>query len=358
MSHVRARERPAAGEEVVLSLADPERLLRRVRLVQELWRPRVGPKFVRVDGRTVWQLPLRLPDVDRMEYKLELTRADGAVEIECDPGNPLRAPGPFGAKSVLELPAYRQPAWLLFEPPAGRTKTLEIPSRTLGATVALTIWSPPGIRWDRPLPLLVVHDGVEYREYSQLVQFFEAGRAAGDLPFFRAALLHPLRRNRDYSASVRYARALAHEILPRLERHAPTAGGRRPRAGMGTSLGALAMLHAHRTHPDAFGGLFLQSGSFFRQRYDRHEVDFPHFSRISRFVGRVLAATVWEAPVPVTMTCGTVEENLANNRAVRAALAAQGYDVTFELVRDAHNWIAWRDAFEPHLLAFLQRLWG
>jgi enterochelin esterase-like enzyme len=185
-----------------------------------------------------------------MEYKLELTRADGAVEIECDPGNPLRAPGPFGAKSVLELPAYRQPAWLPFEPPAGRTKTLDIPSRTLGATVALTIWSPPGIGWDRPLPLLVVHDGVEYREYSQLVQFFEAGRAAGELPFFRAALLHPLRRNRDYSASVRYARALAREILPRLERHAPTAGGRWPRAGMGTSLGALAMLHAHRTHPD------------------------------------------------------------------------------------------------------------
>ena len=58
------------------------------------------------------------------------------------------------------------------------------------------------------------------------------------------------------------------------------------------------------------------------------------------------------------MTCGTAEENLANNGALRAALAAQGYDVTLELARDAHNWIAWRDAFEPHLRGFLQRLWA
>ena len=55
---------------------------------------------------------------------------------------------------------------------------------------------------------------------------------------------------------------------------------------MGASLGALAMLHAHRMHPDLFGGLFLQSGSFFRQRLDRYERGFPRFGRISRFVGR------------------------------------------------------------------------
>ena len=35
------------------------------------------------------------------------------------------------------------------------------------------------------------------------------------------------------------------------------------RVGVGVSLGALAMLHAHRTQPPAFDALFLQSGSFF-----------------------------------------------------------------------------------------------
>ena len=57
------------------------------------------------------------------------------------------------------------------------------------------------------------------------------------------------------------------------------------------------------------------------------------------------------------MTCGSVEENLANNRAVAAALAAQDYDVTLEEHPDAHNWIAWRDVLDPHLVALLQKVW-
>jgi enterochelin esterase-like enzyme len=342
---------------VLVTVPDPEQRLRRVRLVQELWRPRLGPDFARVRENGAWELRLAPPPVDRIEYQLEVTDAEGGVEVVCDPANPLRARGPFGEKSVLELPGYRAPAWLDSDAPPGRTQAVDVPSRTLGTDVPVTVWSPRGTRTRRPLPLLVAHDGPEYAEYSGLLRFLAAGCAAGELPPLRAALLPPVERNRDYSASARYARALAREILPRLESAAPTEGGANGRAGMGTSLGALAMLHAHRLYADVFGGLFLQSGSFFRQRYDRHERDFPHFGRISRFMGRVLGGGVADTLIPVAMTCGSREENLANNRAVAAALAAQGHDVRLDLVRDAHNWVAWRDAFEPHLRAFLQRVW-
>jgi len=71
----------------------------------------------------------------------------------------------------------------------------------------------------------------------------------------------------------------------------------------------------------------------------------------------LLAAGHAPDPVPVVLTCGTVEENLATNRAVARALAAQGHDAALYEVRDAHNWTAWRDAFEPHLLGLLQRVW-
>jgi enterochelin esterase-like enzyme len=347
-----------SADDVILSLADPERRLRRVRLVQDLWRPRIGPDFVRTHAPAGWCLRFPRPAAQRMEYRFEVTDADGGVAIVCDPENPLRAPGPFGEKSVLELPGYRAPAWLESVALPGHGRTVAIPSRALGAAVPVTIWSPPGAQSDEPLPLLVANDGPEYAAYSVLTHFLAASCVAGELPLLRAALVPPLERNRDYSASARYARALAREILPRLEPFAPTGGGASRRVGMGTSLGGLAMLHTHRSRPDAFGGLFLQSGSFFRQRYDRYELSFAHFRRISRFVGRVLAARDWNDRVPVAMTCGTVEENLANNRAVERALAAQGYDVRLELVHDGHNWIAWRDAFEPHLRSFLQRLWA
>ncbi|MGH3030330.1 MAG: alpha/beta hydrolase, partial [Gaiellaceae bacterium] len=274
---------------MIVTFPDPDRRLRRVRLVQELWRPRLGPDFDRAGDNGTWQLRFTPPAVARIGYQLEVTDAEGRVEIGCDPGNPLRARGPFGEKSVLELRGYRPPAWLDSDAPPGRTQTVDVPSRTLGGDVPATVWSPRGTRTRRPLPLLVAHDGPEYAQYSGLLRFLAAGCAAGEFPPLRAALVPPVERNRDYSASARYARALAREILPRLEPVAPTEGGATGRAGMGTSLGALAMLHAHRTYPDAFGGLFLQSGSFFRQRYDSHERDFPHFRRISRFVGRVLA---------------------------------------------------------------------
>ena len=342
---------------MVITVPDPERRLRRVRLVQELWRPRFGPDFARAGENGTWELALAPPPVDRIEYQLELTGPDGRVEIVCDPENPRRARGPFGEKSVVELPGYRPPAWIAADAPPGRTRTVNVTSRTLRADVPVTVWSPEGMRARRPHPLLVAHDGPEYAEYSGLLYFLAAGCATGELPLLRAALVPPVERNRDYSASARYSRALAREILPRLEPVAPTEGGASGRAGMGTSLGALAMLHAHRTYPDVFGGLFLQSGSFFRQRYDGHERDFPHFRRISRFVGRVLAGGD-RTRIRVAMTCGTAEENVANNRAVAAALTHQGYDIRLDLVRDAHNWVAWRDAFEPHLRAFLQRLWG
>jgi enterochelin esterase family protein len=57
------------------------------------------------------------------------------------------------------------------------------------------------------------------------------------------------------------------------------------------------------------------------------------------------------------MTCGAHEKNLANNRAMRDALAVQGYDVCLHEGRDLHNWVGWRDLFDPHLVALLRRVW-
>jgi enterochelin esterase-like enzyme len=114
------------------------------------------------------------------------------------------------------------------------------------------------------------------------------------------------------------------------------------------------MLHAQRLRPSSFGALFLQSGSFFRQRWDRQESGFPRFRRIARFVGEVLSAESTAAPIPVTMTCGTVEENLTNNRAVAAALKRQGHPVVLHVNRDAHNYVAWRDCLHPHLTDLLR----
>jgi enterochelin esterase family protein len=200
----------------------------------------------------------------------------------------------------------------------------------------------------------VAHDGPDYLRFGELGRYLAAMIAAGRVEPGHLVLLPPGERNEWYSASPAYARALAFDVLPKLTAEL---GTDEPVIGMGASLGALAMLHAQRRHPARFGGLFLQSGSFFQPRFDRQESGFQRYLRIVRFTGRVLRCADGPA-VPAVLTCGAVEENLANNRDMAATLARQGYPAEFAEVPDAHNWIAWRDAFDPYLTGLLQRVWS
>src|SRR5262249_10808010 len=123
--------------------------------------------------------------------------------------------------------------------------------------------------------------------------------------------------------------------------------------GMGASLGALAMLHIHCRYPGAFDALFLQSGSFFTASLDSQERRFAQYRRIVSFVASVHAGGVPQRVVPVTLTGRAAEETLANNRLMTRTLHEHGYRAVLHEVPDAHNYTAWRDAFDPHLTRLL-----
>ncbi|MEA2477912.1 MAG: hypothetical protein QOC87_2111 [Actinomycetota bacterium] len=348
-----------AEAHIRFGFSDPTGSVVSVDLLQEVSRPRVGPRFARLDdGSFLLEWPR--PNADRVEYQLLLGYADGGSSTVCDPENPLTAPGPFGDRSVVELAGYAAPAWVDVEPQTeGILRQVSVRSRILHSDVPVTIWEPADVSPEMALPILFAHDGPEYALYSGLTRMLDVAYSTGRIPPLRAALVPPVvDRNQIYSASAAYSRAFSHEILPGVEAVAPTPHGRRARMGMGASLGALAMLHIHRTNPATFGALFLQSGSFFRQRYDKQESGFVRFRRISRFVGTVLVGSQWLHPVRAVMTCGTIEENLANNRAVARALKEQGYEVDLHVNRDGHNWIAWRDTFDPYLVDLLHEMWA
>jgi enterochelin esterase family protein len=314
--------------------ADPDGRYVAVRLCSDL----PGPRDFARDGDE-WVLEVDAP-VARLEYKLELEHVDGATEIVLDPGNPERAQGAFGEKSVMLTPGYAPPAWLAAEAVPGDVHELSIRARGLGTEMHVRLWDGGGS------PLLLAHDGPEYDRLANLTRYSGAMIAAGALPPHRVALLAPADRDEWYSASGRYARALATDVMRALHPVDPV--------GMGASLGALAMLHAHVRRP--FAGLFLQSGSFFMPRHDSQESRFPRYRRIVR-AARELKR---DAGVPerVTMTCGVLEENLANNREMARALAAQEFDVELNVVPDMHNYTGWRDALHPHLTHLLLSVWA
>lgn len=321
-----------------------------VRLVQEVVHGLPDPELARRRGGG-FELRFVPAGVDRFEYRFDLVHADGGHELVCDPHNPLRATGPFGDRSVVEMAGYVPPDWLDVEAPAGDVRELTVPSGVLGEDQPALLWAPPGSPQGAALPLLLVLDGFELERYSGLTRMLEALTAQRRLPPLRALLLPPTSRTDHYSADPRFTEALWKDLLPAVETEA---GGRPPAlVGLGASLGGLALVHAHRHAPDhggaGFDGLFLQSSTFLRRPLD----GFDKAERVTSFVAEAAAGA--GRPVPVEMTSGVVEETFGDNRAMARALQQQGFPARLHALRDAHNWIAWRDGW-AHLPSLFEQL--
>ena len=224
-------------------------------------------------------------------------------------------------------------------------ESFSVDGTRIGGPVTGEVWACSGLRAATAAPLLLVHDGPAYDGEAGLTAHLQRLVDAGDVPPLRVALLHPGRRDQRYSANSEYSRALAVTVIPQLTGRWPTTRT----VGVGASLGALAWLHAQSSYPQAVDGLFLQSGSYFRPETDPQESSFSQFPAIVQFVASVRRGDRVTRPVPVTLTCGADEENLANNRRMARILARLGYPVRFEVTPGGHDYGSWRAALDPHL---------
>jgi enterochelin esterase-like enzyme len=226
-----------SADDMHFALPDPHHRYAAVRLVQHVGIPADRVDFIRTDCG--WQLTLRRPAVWRLEYQLALTHHDGGVEQICDPGNPRRVDGDFGANSVLLCPGYTPPSWLHRPGTPGSWAELTLAVPALRTEFAARVWSP-GEATDR---VLLAHDGPAYDRWAGLARYGSTMIAAGRLPPYHLVLLDAADRLEWYAASPAYAWALVTDVLPRIWNRL---GTHRPVVGIGASLGALAMLHAQR----------------------------------------------------------------------------------------------------------------
>lgn len=334
------------GDDVVVRYDDPAHSAGEVGVWAHL--PLGDTAMRRVRGG--WEVRLTDLPVDRLEYLLDV---DGSLRV--DPSNPRTAGGPFGDHSWLPLPAYREPAWLGRRAVEATRTKLTVPRSPVGR-VDVELWAPADASDGERLPLLVSHDGPEMDAYGGLTAYVGALVAEGRLPRMRVALVAAGPRNQRYAANPAYARALTDHVVPVLHGRVQVAG--RP-VLTGQSLGALAALHAAWTCEGSFAGLFLQSGSYFTPELDPQESGFEFWHEVTGFVATVHAATRAAPDAPaVAMTCGTAEENHADNLAMRDHLRDVGVAVAWGDVRDGHTWTCWRDSLDPHLTDLLTRVWA
>jgi enterochelin esterase-like enzyme len=264
----------------------------------------------------------------------------------------VRAPYRGTDERIRRSPAARShPAGALVVDPG----TAEVVDPEADVAVVGQLHVPADSTPGEPLPLLVVHDGPEYADLAQLLRYVTTLARIEPGLRCRVLLLQPVDRDRSYSASPAYARALVTRMLPKVTDAVVTTG--RP-VGVGASLGGLAMLHAASSYPGTFAGVFSQSGSFFRPRTDGMERGYRHYNRIVRFVDGIDADPQRLADLHVTMTCGTGEENLANNRSLTRRLTRQGVPTQLIEHPDGHNYTGWRDCLDPGLRLLLRSAWG
>ena len=304
--------------------------------------------FSRIDGTDLWYCIVDVPEMSRIEYKLNIIRGGGGEWVR-DPRNGNLAHDPFGANSVCHGAGYVTPSWI--EPdPEVRRGTLEehvLADTPFGEPRRITLYKPARLRPTRRYPLLIVHDGGDYLNFASARTVLDNLIHRDEVLPMVVAFTHPGDRLVEYPDDPRHVAFIAETLLPWLEERLPLYGTPERRCLMGASFGAVASLATAWRHPGVFGRLLLQSGSFAFTEIGDHSRG-PAFDPVVAFMNRFRA----DPGVPsqrVFVSCGTYETLIFENRSIVPLLQQTGMTVRYREARDGHNWENWRDRLREGL---------
>lgn len=317
-------------------------------------------EFERLPGTDAFYLPLELPHSARVEYKLEVRR-HGSTQWMRDPHNPRQAFDPFGSNSVCPMPGYQEPQWTKADPRArrGHMGRIRIESKAWGDTREVHIYLPAEYKSHKKYPLLIVHDGDDYRKYAGMRKVLDNLIHRHDVaPLIVAFTSGSMQRNVEYGANPRQAQFIAEELLPELLSRYPIIDSPENLGLMGASFGGVTSLFTAWQYPGRFGRLLLSSGSFAFTDIGRHDRG-PLWDPVVKFVNQFRAdpGRINLTPQPgqphratrVFMSCGTFEGLIYYNRSLSPLLRDAGMQVKYLEAQDGHNWINWRDRLRDGL---------
>jgi len=296
-------------------------------------------------ARFIYQLATNLPDPKEWQG---ITRF--ADDLRNDPFNPLQFAeranefNPYEVRtySALELPSADSHVWNVAQPkvPTGRVQRDKFTSKVLGNERPIWIYTPHGYAADKkPYGLLVLTDGGLYVNTARVAITLDNFIAAGVIPPLVAVMVGNPNRGRELSCSSAYADFLAQEIVPwaRANYHATD----RPEQTIigGASLGGLQAAFVGLKHPEVFGNVLSQSGSFpwkpdGEKEYEWLNRQFAASPRLPlRFsfeAGLLEGTWWWRSLVPPSPNGPPVIEPtlLAANRNLRDTLLSKGYRST------------------------------
>ncbi|SCU86244.1 conserved exported hypothetical protein [Cupriavidus necator] len=326
--------------------------------------------LLRLAGSDVWYRTYRVPASTRMSYQLapdvptlnlpapQRRRAILAT-VQRDPLNPRtfpdQGPDPFQLKSVLELPAAPPQPWLAPRAgvPAGTVTPYRLDSRILGEARDVYVYRPARVQ---PTATLVLFDAHAYLSLVPTPTLLDNLIAAGQLPPVAALIVaNPgaAARAAQLPPNPAFADFLANELMPWAATLGLSAPANRTVIA-GSSYGGLAAAYAGLRHPERFGLVLSQSGSFWWG--PGGAPDQP--PRQPEWLIREYAASP-RLPLRFYLEAGRFEEGrgavniLTTTRHMRDVLAARGYPVVHAEHASGHDYLQWRGTLACGLLALL-----
>jgi enterochelin esterase family protein len=319
----------------------------------------------RLSGTDVWFRTVRVPRDTRVGYFF--------ASVEATPNGVAPAPryslDPFGRavdsalspRSIFEAPGAPPRTWSREAPgtPRGALRVDSLRSARLGQTRLIWIYTPPGYdaaaaRRSGGLPFVVFFDGALYRSdrfvpaTTILDNLIAAKRIPPVAALFVQNELTPPARMRELAPNPDFADFVAEELAPWAKTRVALSANPARAAVAGSSLGGIASSYVALRHPEVFGNVLSQSGSYWWAPDQNGEHEW-----LTRIV-----STAPIQPVRFYMEVGLFEPSgrngspaqILSNRHLRDVLTARGYSVTYHEYSGAHEYLAWRETLPQALV--------
>ena len=323
-----------------------------------------------LEGTDVWYLTERIPIRARFGYMFlvdypKMVSGDSSRNPfpRSDPLNPSR----LGLQSIVEL-AYAPPQpWIAPRPdgPRGKLDAITVECANLGKAPQVWVYTPAGYDPEgEPCVLLLMLDGevTGAKPEEALIPtpvILENLIAARKIPRTVVALVgsgdHES-RTRDLRGSEPFADFLAKDLVPAIRARYLSGADPSRTVIAGQSNGGLAAAQAALRHPETFGGVLSQSGSF----WYAPSVGADHAAKYDTETGWLTRqfAAVPRRDVRFYVEVGLFEQGAINNmvlenRRFRDVLEAKGYPVTYSEFLGGHDYCCWRGSIADGLVALL-----
>jgi len=271
----------------------------------------------------------------RIEYKFVTGK-----NYVLDPLNPVTAAGGFGSNSVLRMPEYVFPKWIL----ANRNSELTVPdtlpfkSRLLKNSRTVFVYSHAGA--SKNSPLILFNDGGDYLRFGSASIILDNLIAAGKIPPVHALFVNPVNRMHEYWLNDAYLNMVFTELLPQIKKQYSW----EPKStGMGgVSLGGVTALYALQKYSQQLNFVFSQSGALWIEK--------------EKIIDNLQALQPVKGKFPlVWFDFGSFEGMGAVHQKLENLLQEKQVQYGKNIYHEGHNWANWRAHLDRVLTFCLQR---